>query len=54
MIFKSLKAVEERLLQFQDRYEEIAKPFEWKFTRADLSKLLMRLSKHSEDLHQSA
>jgi len=52
--FQSLEAVEERLLQFQDRYEEIAKPFEWKFTRDDLSKLLMRLSKHSEDLRLSA
>ena len=52
--FQSLEAVEERLLQFQDRYEEIAKPFEWKFTRYDLSKLLMRLSKHSEDLRLSA
>jgi len=52
--FQSLEAVEERLLQFQDRYEEIAKPFEWKFTRDDLSKLMIRLSKHSEDLRLSA
>ncbi len=52
--FQDLEAVEERLLQFQDHYEEIAKPFEWKFTRDDLSKLLMRLSKHSEDLRLSA
>ena len=52
--FQSLEAVEERLLQFQDRYEEIAKPFEWKFTRDDLLKLLIRLSKHSEDLRLSA
>ena len=52
--FQCLDAVEERLLLFQDHYEEIAKPFEWKFTRDDLSKLLMRLSKHSEDLRLSA
>ncbi len=52
--FQSLEAVEERLLLFQDHYEEIAKPFEWKFTRDDLSKLMIRLSKYSEDLRLSA
>ena len=52
--FQSIEAVEERLLLFQDHYEEIAKPFEWKFTRDDLSKLVIRLSKHSEDLLLSA
>lgn len=29
----SLEAAEQRLLRFQDYYESIAKPFEWKFTR---------------------
>jgi hypothetical protein len=52
--FHCLEAVEERLMHFQDRYEEIAKPFEWKFTRGNLSKLLIKLSKHSEDLRLSA
>ena len=52
--FHWLEAVEERLLQFQYRYEEIAKPFEWKFTRDDLLKLMAGLSKHSEDLRLSA
>ena len=52
--FPSLEAVEERLLLFQDHYEGIAKPFEWKFTRDDLSKLMIRLSKHFEDLRLSA
>ena len=31
------------LLRFQDRYEEMARPFEWKFTRRDLDALLERL-----------
>lgn len=31
--FSSLNEVEERLLHFQDYYESIATPFEWKFTR---------------------
>jgi hypothetical protein len=28
--------LEERLLGFQRYYEQIAEPFEWKFTRNDL------------------
>jgi hypothetical protein len=52
--FPCLAAVKERLLKFQDHYEEIAKPFEWKFTRENLSKLLIRLSRYSEDLRLSA
>jgi hypothetical protein len=40
---RSLEEVKERLLGFQKHYESIAKPFEWKFTRSDLQKLLGRL-----------
>jgi hypothetical protein len=29
-----------RILAFQSRYEALARPFEWKFTRADLATLL--------------
>jgi hypothetical protein len=42
--FVSLQAVEERLLAFQHRYESIAKPFEWKFTRRDLVALLEKIA----------
>lgn len=42
--FTSLAAVEERLLAFQQRYESIAKPFEWKFTRRDLAVLLDKMT----------
>ena len=42
--FGSVQEVEDRLLAFQDRYESAAKPFEWKFTRQDLRKLLAKLS----------
>lgn len=38
--FPSLADVQDRLLGFQSYYESIAKPFEWKFTRHDLLKLL--------------
>ncbi|MFC1641682.1 hypothetical protein ACFL5O_03185 [Myxococcota bacterium] len=34
--FPSLKALAERLFQFERYYESIPKLFEWKFTRADL------------------
>lgn len=42
--FDSLDAVEDRLLAFQHRYEDIAKPFAWKFTRLDLIQFMERLS----------
>jgi DDE superfamily endonuclease len=40
--FADLADVEARLLAFQDHYEQIAVPFEWKFTTADLHRLLAR------------
>jgi len=42
--FVSISEVEERLLGFQERYQEVAKPFDWKFTRADLKRLCEKLS----------
>ena len=41
--FPSLQALQERLLAFQYHYETIAAPFEWKFTRHDLAKLLNKM-----------
>lgn len=32
------------ILGFQSSYEEMARPFEWKFTRADLANLLQRIA----------
>jgi hypothetical protein len=40
--FTDLAQVEARLLDFQDYYAQIATPFEWKFTRVDLRRLLAR------------
>lgn len=45
--FSSLEELEKRIIKFQGYYEEVAKPFEWKFTREDLSKLLEKLDAHS-------
>lgn len=41
--FASLRELEDRLLAFQRRYEQTAKPFQWTFTRADLADLLAKL-----------
>lgn len=41
--FGSLSEVEDRLLRFQDYYQSLATPFEWKFTRADLADLMNKL-----------
>jgi hypothetical protein len=42
--FADLAAVEQRLLAFQCRYEQAAKPFQWKFTCAGLAQLMKRLA----------
>ncbi len=42
--FADLVEVGSRLAAFERRYEESAKPFEWKFTRSDLAKLIERLA----------
>ena len=52
--FRSLAAVEDRLLRFQVHYEAIAQPFEWRFTRADLSALLERLEQRDRALPLAA
>jgi hypothetical protein len=41
--FEHLDALERHLLAFGRHYEQIATPFEWKFTRHDLDRLLHRL-----------
>ena len=46
--FPDLAAVADRLERFERHYETIAKPFEWKFTRDDLTELLQRLGPHSQ------
>ncbi len=41
----SVDEIGQRILDFQARYEESATPFEWKFTRRDLTRLLQRLER---------
>ena len=38
-----LDTLQQHLLAFGRRYEQIAAPFQWKFTRADLDRLAQRL-----------
>jgi len=40
--FADLDALKQHLLAFGRRYEQIASPFQWKFTRQDLHKLLAK------------
>ena len=43
--FASLAQVAARLTAFHPFYEQIAQPFEWKFTRADLRELMQKISR---------
>jgi hypothetical protein len=45
--FSGLAEVANRLLAFQTYYEQIAKPFEWKYTRADLHELMQKISRQT-------
>jgi hypothetical protein len=47
-----LDELQQRLLAFERLYQQAAKPFEWKFTRQDLAKLLQRLA--NQDLQRAA
>jgi hypothetical protein len=44
--FSSMEDLAQRLLRFQAHYEAIAKPFEWRFTKRDLHRLVDRLEEH--------
>ena len=41
--FPDLDALTERILAFQDRYNQTAAPFDWTFTRRDLHAMLDRI-----------
>jgi hypothetical protein len=44
--FDDLAALEDHLMRFQDYYETIAKPFQWKFTHDDLKRVLAKAPSH--------
>jgi hypothetical protein len=43
---RTLEDIAERLSAFEDRYNNLAEPFDWTFTRDDLDDLLERLGVH--------
>jgi len=43
--FASLSALAKRVLDFQRHYQRIARPFDWRFTRKDLTALLRKLDR---------
>jgi transposase len=46
--FTSLDQIRDRLAAFEIRYNAIARPFNWKFTRTDLDDLLHRIDTHNK------
>jgi hypothetical protein len=42
--FTDLDQIRDRLVAFETRYNAVAKPFSWRFTRNDLTALLDRLA----------
>jgi transposase len=49
--FTSLDQIRDRLAAFETRYNAIARPFSWKFTRTDLADLLHRIDAHATQPH---
>lgn len=43
-----LAEVEQRLAEFEHRYNQTARPFNWTFTRDDLHDLLERINQHEQ------
>ena len=46
--FTGLDQIRDRLAAFETRYNAIARPFNWKFTRTDLDDLLRRIDAHDK------
>jgi hypothetical protein len=44
--FESLDELAAQILAFEKHYNAAARPFDWKFTRTDLNKLLARIRQH--------
>jgi transposase len=51
--FADLAELADRLCRFEQRYNQTARPFDWRFTTKDLSVLLARLDAHQPPAHCS-
>ena len=47
--FTDIDAISDRLSAFENRYNQTAQPFKWKFTTTDLTELLARLDNHKPE-----
>ena len=52
--FASLDDLGERLLTFGEHYRQVARPFEWTFTRQDLDRVLAKIADHEPHLQLAA
>ena len=52
--FSCIKDVEDRLLRFQQYYESMATPFDWRFTRDDLARLTKKFTTELTPLRLAA
>ncbi len=52
--FTDLDQIRGRLAEFEIRYNAVARPFNWRFTRTDLNDLLDRLAAHEQAHHDLA
>ena len=52
--FTDLDQIRGRLAEFETRYNAVAAPFNWRFTRTDLNALLDRLAAHEQAHHHLA
>jgi hypothetical protein len=52
--FEDLDALTARLLAFEAHYRQIAQPFDWSFTRADLDRVLERIADREPELRLAA
>jgi DDE superfamily endonuclease len=52
--FASLDALAHRLLTFGEHHRQIARPFEWTFTRADLDSVLAKITDREPHLQLAA
>jgi DDE superfamily endonuclease len=48
--FASLGELEDRLVRFQDRYQQIAAPFQWMFKRQDLTALMEKIEANKSSI----
>jgi hypothetical protein len=44
--FTDLEQITDRLAAFEDRYNTITEPFDWRFTRDDLARMIERMAEH--------